>query len=113
MPGLYCRVRHPARRRDDGVLFLLGSYEAVISTTDDIASALRAGERWRADVRAATEKSPSKLRRPARWCGFPKTERRLSIALVPAKCAGEIPAAIPNCCWKGQNVRNEIRRAAE
>ena len=27
---------------------------AVIFTTDDIASALRAGERWRADVRAAT-----------------------------------------------------------
>jgi len=29
---------------------------AVIFTTDDIASALRAGERWRADVRAATGK---------------------------------------------------------
>lgn len=29
---------------------------AVIATTDDIASALQAGERWRADVRAATGK---------------------------------------------------------
>lgn len=28
--------------------------KAVIMATDDIASALRAGERWRADVRAAT-----------------------------------------------------------
>ncbi|HEY5233818.1 MAG TPA: hypothetical protein VIK35_09830 [Verrucomicrobiae bacterium] len=28
--------------------------QAVIYATDDIASALRAGERWRADVRAAT-----------------------------------------------------------
>ena len=30
--------------------------KAVIMATDDIASALRAGERWRADVRAATGK---------------------------------------------------------
>jgi hypothetical protein len=30
--------------------------KALIYTTDDIASALRAGERWRADVRAATGK---------------------------------------------------------
>ncbi len=30
--------------------------EALIYATDDIASAMRAGERWRADVRAATGK---------------------------------------------------------
>jgi hypothetical protein len=30
--------------------------EALINATDDIASALHAGERWRADVRAATGK---------------------------------------------------------
>ena len=30
--------------------------QAVVYTTDEIASALHAGERWRSDVRAATEK---------------------------------------------------------
>ena len=30
--------------------------QALVAATDDIASALRAGERWRADVRAATGK---------------------------------------------------------
>jgi hypothetical protein len=34
--------------------FCLGHTEAVMVTTDNIASVLRTGERWRADVRAAT-----------------------------------------------------------
>jgi hypothetical protein len=34
--------------------FCLGHSEAVMVTTDNIASVLRTGERWRADVRAAT-----------------------------------------------------------
>lgn len=36
--------------------FCLGHSEALIGTTDQIASVLRTGERWRADVRAATGK---------------------------------------------------------
>ena len=31
-------------------------FKALISTTDDVSAALRAGERWRADVRAASGK---------------------------------------------------------
>lgn len=36
--------------------YCLGHSEALIGTTDQIASVVRAGERWRADVRAATGK---------------------------------------------------------
>ena len=36
--------------------FCWGHTQAVIYATDDIAIALRAGERWRADVRGATGK---------------------------------------------------------
>jgi hypothetical protein len=36
--------------------FCLGHSEAVMVTTDSIASVLHTGERWRADVRAATSK---------------------------------------------------------
>ena len=35
---------------------LLGQLEGVDYATDDIAAALRAGERWRADIRGATGK---------------------------------------------------------
>jgi len=36
--------------------FCLGHSEAVIGTADNLADVVRAGERWRADVRAATGK---------------------------------------------------------
>ena len=36
--------------------YCLGHSEALIGTTDQIASVVRVGERWRADVRAATGK---------------------------------------------------------
>ncbi|HEY1789754.1 MAG TPA: prepilin-type N-terminal cleavage/methylation domain-containing protein [Verrucomicrobiae bacterium] len=38
-----------------GVFYVCwGGFRAVISTTDDVSAALRAGERWRADVRGAS-----------------------------------------------------------
>jgi len=38
-----------------GVFYLCwNGFQGVISTTDDVSAALRAGERWRADIREAT-----------------------------------------------------------
>jgi Tfp pilus assembly protein FimT len=49
--------------------------QAVIYATDDIASALRAGERWRADVRAATGKISVETTATGEVVRIPGTEK--------------------------------------
>jgi hypothetical protein len=52
--------------------------QAVIYTTDDIASALRAGERWRADVRAATGKITVETNATGEVVWIPEGARKVS-----------------------------------
>jgi hypothetical protein len=51
--------------------------KAMIYATDDIASALRAGERWRADVRAATGKISVETAATGEVVRIPETEREI------------------------------------
>src|ERR1035437_4380458 len=50
---------------------------AVIYATDDIASALRAGERWRADVRGATGKISVETTATGELVRIPETEKEI------------------------------------
>jgi len=50
---------------------------ALIYATDDIASALRAGERWRADVRAATGKISVETTATGEVVRIPETEKEI------------------------------------
>jgi hypothetical protein len=51
--------------------------KALIGATDDIASALRAGERWRADVRAATGKIAIETMAAGEVVRIPESEREI------------------------------------
>ena len=51
---------------------------ALISTTDDIASALHTGERWRADVRAATGRITVQTTANGEWVRIPEGARVVS-----------------------------------
>jgi hypothetical protein len=51
--------------------------KAMIYATDDIASALRAGERWRADVRAATGKISVETTATGELLRIPETEKEI------------------------------------
>jgi hypothetical protein len=51
--------------------------KALICATDDIASALHAGERWRADVRAATGKISIETTVAGEVVRIPKTEKEI------------------------------------
>ena len=52
--------------------------QAVVHTTDEIASALHAGERWRADVRAATGKITIETSATGEVVQIPEGERAVS-----------------------------------
>jgi hypothetical protein len=58
--------------------------KALIYATDDIASALRAGERWRADVRAATGKISIETTAAGEVVRIPESDGKLFIASSPA-----------------------------
>ena len=82
--------------------------KALIYATDDIASALRAGERWRADVRAATGKISVETTATGEVVRIPEREGKLFIASSPAKLRREIPASHSSeCCCRKSKLADE------
>ena len=65
---------------------------AVIYATDDIASALRAGERWRADVRAATGTISIETRDAGEMVRLPQKETEIVYHFEAGEVRREIPA---------------------
>ena len=65
---------------------------AVIYATDDIASALRAGERWRADVRGATGKISVETTATGELVRIPETEKETVYRFESGEVRREIPA---------------------
>ena len=57
--------------------FCLDHTKSLIYATDDIASALRAGERWRADVRAATGKITVEFSPAGEVVRIPESEKEI------------------------------------
>ncbi|HEU6448077.1 MAG TPA: hypothetical protein VFV23_06555 [Verrucomicrobiae bacterium] len=49
----------------------------MLRATDDISSALRAGERWRADVRAATGKISVETNSDGEWLAIPRGDEKI------------------------------------
>ena len=66
---------------------------AVIYATDDIASALRAGERWRADVRGATGKISVETTATGELVRIPGTEKEIVYRFESGEVRREIPAS--------------------
>ena len=65
---------------------------AVIYATDDIASALRTGERWRADVRGATGKISVETTATGELVRIPETEKEIVYRFESGEVRREIPA---------------------
>ena len=86
---------------------------AVIFTADDIASALHAGERWRADVRAATGKITVETSATGEVARIPEGARMVSYRFESGRSqppdfhAGQSASA----AGEGQNIGNETGRA--
>ena len=80
--------------------------EALIYATDDITSALHAGERWRADVRAATGKITVETTVTGEVVRIPQARRLFPTASRPVKSVARLPRrAIRNCCWRKSKHR--------
>jgi len=73
--------------------FCLDHTRAVIYATDDIASALRAGERWRADVRGATGKISVETTATGELVRIPGTEKEIVYRFESGEVRREIPAS--------------------
>jgi hypothetical protein len=67
--------------------------KALIFATDDIDSALRAGERWRADVRAANGKIAIQTTATGEVVRIPETEKEIIYRFESGEVRREIPAA--------------------
>jgi len=67
--------------------------KALIGTTDDIAAALRAGEHWRADVRAATGKISVEVTTTGEVVRIPEAGREIDYRFESGEMRRESPAA--------------------
>ena len=90
-----------------GAFYVCWDYsKALHYATDDITAALHAGERWRADIRSATERSASRPRRKANGCEFP-TEPTIIYNFKPAKSAAKsLRQVFRNCCCPRSRIAN-------
>jgi hypothetical protein len=70
---------------------------AVISTTNEVASALHAGERWRADVCAATGQISVVTTADSATMEIPAGEKKIVYRLVAGELRREIP--LQNLSW--------------
>jgi hypothetical protein len=66
--------------------------KAVIFATEDVSSALRAGERWRADVRGATGKISVETTATGELVRIPETEKEIVYRFESGEVRREIPA---------------------
>lgn len=66
---------------------------ALIGTTDDIASALHAGERWRADVRGATGKISVEMTDTGEVVRIPEAGKEIVYRFASGEIRRESPAA--------------------
>jgi len=66
--------------------------KALIYATDDITAALRAGERWRADVRAATGKISIETTADGETVTLPEPEKNIVYRFAAGELRREIPA---------------------
>ena len=67
--------------------------QALIYATDDITSALRAGEHWRADVRGATGKISVETTATGELVRIPETEKEIVYRFESGEVRREIPAS--------------------
>src|ERR1035437_3250225 len=67
--------------------------KAVIFATEDVSSALRAGERWRADVRGATGKISVETTATGELVRIPETEKEIVYRFESGEVRREIPAS--------------------
>jgi uncharacterized protein YndB with AHSA1/START domain len=65
---------------------------AVIYATEDIAAALRAGERWRVDVRGATGKISVETTATGEMVRLPEPEKEIIYRFAAGELRREIPA---------------------
>jgi hypothetical protein len=86
---------------------------AVISTTNEIETALRAGERWRADVRAATGKITALVTAGGATATIPIGKKKIIYRLTAGELRREIPSQ--NLSWlmlakvKSSEMKTELR----
>ena len=74
--------------------------DALIYTSNDIASSLHAGERWRADVRAATGKITIETNAAGEVARIPEGARTIFYHFESGEVRRQISyRAIRNCCW--------------
>ena len=66
--------------------------KALVGATDDIGAALRAGERWRADVRNATRKISLEPSAKGEWVRIPGRERAIVYRFEAGEVYREVPA---------------------
>ena len=73
--------------------FCLGHSEAVMVTTDNIASVLHTGERWRADVRAATGKITIQTNATSEVVQIPQGARVVSYRFEAGQVSRQLSAS--------------------
>ncbi len=82
---------------------------ATIYAADEVESALRAGEAWRADVRAATGKISVATTATGELVTIPDGEMRIVYRIKAGELSREIPRAkhFPTATAESQSFRNE------
>jgi hypothetical protein len=88
--------------------YCLGHSEALIGSTDNIASVVRTGERWRADVRAATGKITIQTNATNEVVQIPQGRRTISYRFEAGQVSRQFSASAPPLMLLGNVKTSQV-----